>query len=151
MDKEDDMQIAPLDQIRGLAEHEDATAGVHLLADLWGCEPSILTDRSFLKELAIEAARRAGATVCEVAAVNFPPRTPLSRAGVTVVAVLAESHLSIHTYPETGYVAVDIFTCGSTCDTYKGYAHVKEKLSPARDSVTAIVRGDPERSLSAKP
>jgi S-adenosylmethionine decarboxylase len=130
---------------------EISTAGIHLCADLWGCNPAILIERTFLENVAIEAARRTGATLCEVVAVNFPPRMPQGLAGVTVVAVLSESHLSIHTYPETGYVAVDIFTCGPGCDTYKGYAYVKEKLSPSRDSVTAILRGNPQRSLSIEP
>ena len=145
------MQIAPLDQVRGLSESTHATAGIHLFADLWGCDPSILIDRTFLEELAVEAARRAGATLCELVAVNFPARMPIGLAGVTVIAVLSESHLSIHTYPETGYVAVDFFTCGPTCDTYKGYAYIKGKLAPTRDSVAVLLRGNPQRSLSATP
>jgi S-adenosylmethionine decarboxylase proenzyme len=110
-----------------------------------------LIDQSFLKDLALEAARQAGGTVCESVAVKFPPRMPIGLAGITVVVVLAESHLSIHTYPETGYVAVDIFTCGATCDTYKGYAHLKGRLAPTRDSVTIVLRGNPQRSLSTTP
>jgi S-adenosylmethionine decarboxylase len=145
------MQTAPIDQVGVISESRDATAGIHLCADLWGCDPSILTDQSFLKDLAVEAAQEAGATLCELVAVNFPPRMPADLAGVTVVAVLTESHLSIHTYPETGYAAVDIFTCGPTCDTYKGYAYIKGRLAPTRDSVTVVLRGNPNRSLSTIP
>ena len=143
------MQIATVDQVTRVPESTVSTAGIHLCADLWGCDPSKLMDRPFLKNLAVEAARQAGATVCEVVAVNFLPRMPIRLAGITVLAVLSESHLSIHTYPETGYVAVDIFTCGSTCNTYKGYAYIKGKLAPTRDSVTVLLRGNPQHSLSA--
>jgi S-adenosylmethionine decarboxylase len=128
---------------------DSGVAGTHLLGDLYGCDAARLTNREFLERLAVEAARRAGATVCDVAAVNFPRRSPEQPSGITVVAVLAESHLSIHTYPEAGYAAVDIFTCGESCDTGRGYAYIKEQLASASDSVTAIVRGTPRPALSA--
>ena len=141
------MHTATIDQLRFVPETTDATAGVHLCADLWECDRSIVMDKRFLQSLALEAAQRAGATVCEIVAVNFAPRTQTGLAGITVAAVLSESHLTIHTYPETGYVAVDIFTCGATCDPHKGYACIKEKLAPRRDSVTVVLRGNPKHAL----
>ena len=81
-------------------------AGVHVLAEFEGIDPHVLDNPEFLRETLGSAVTDAGATVCEVAAHRFAPH------GVTVVALLAESHASIHTYPELGAAFADVFTCG---------------------------------------
>src|SRR2546430_1636846 len=83
------------------------TRGVHVLADLWGCDPRLVDDRSFVVAALRRAAVAARATVLEVSAHRFEPQ------GVTASALLAESHVSIHTWPEYGYAAVDVMTCGT--------------------------------------
>ncbi|AGW14619.1 adenosylmethionine decarboxylase [Megalodesulfovibrio gigas] len=80
--------------------------GVHCLLDCYGCPRDVLDDVAGLETLVRRAADEAGATVLEVTSRAFSP------SGVTVLALLAESHLSIHTWPEQGYAAADCFTCG---------------------------------------
>jgi S-adenosylmethionine decarboxylase len=83
--------------------------GTHLLLTLRDCSAELLNDQDKLRELACAAADATGATVLERFTHAFNPQ------GVTVVLVLAESHASLHTYPESGIVFWDCFTCGSKC------------------------------------
>lgn len=81
--------------------------GRHVIIELWGCSDSI-NDASRVETAMRKAVDAANATLLDIFVHEFSPQ------GVTGVAVLAESHLSIHTWPEHGYVAADVFTCGST-------------------------------------
>ena len=78
----------------------------HLLLELYGCDCEKLNDESFLRCTLNRAAKLANATVLNLISNKFEPQ------GVTAIALLAESHISIHTWPESSYSAVDIFTCG---------------------------------------
>lgn len=84
-----------------------ATLGLHLLVEYWRCDPTILDDTKRLLELLKEAAAAAGTTVIHTHGHRFSPQ------GVSVVVVIQESHLSIHTWPEQAYAAVDFYTCGN--------------------------------------
>lgn len=81
--------------------------GRHVIIELWGCNDAI-NNSALVKEAMRHAVDAANATMLNLFVHEFSPQ------GVTGVAVLAESHLSIHTWPEYGYVAADVFTCGST-------------------------------------
>ena len=78
----------------------------HLLLELYGCDCEKLNDESFLRCILNRAAKLANATVLNLISNKFEPQ------GVTAIALLAESHISVHTWPESSYSAVDIFTCG---------------------------------------
>ena len=78
----------------------------HLLLELYKCDYEKLNDESFLRCSLNRAAKLAKATVLNLISNKFEPQ------GVTAIALLAESHISIHTWPETSYSAIDIFTCG---------------------------------------
>ena len=80
--------------------------GKHCILELYGCDPARLDDEAFLRSLITTAVQQAGATLLNLITHHFAPQ------GVTGLALLAESHLSIHTWPESGYAAVDVFTCG---------------------------------------
>jgi len=80
--------------------------GKHCILELYDCDRSRLDDEAFLRDTITTAARRAGATLLHLITHRFEPQ------GVTGLALLAESHISIHTWPESGYAAVDVFTCG---------------------------------------
>ena len=80
--------------------------GDHYLLNLYGCSYTILNDEFYLRGLLEDAAICSGATVIQIISKQFNPQ------GVTVLVLLAESHISIHTWPEKGEAAVDIFTCG---------------------------------------
>ena len=80
--------------------------GKHVVADLVGCDCTLLEEVSFLQREAASACAVAGATVLSVHGHKFEPQ------GATAMVLLAESHLSIHTWPEHRYAAVDVYTCG---------------------------------------
>lgn len=80
--------------------------GTHLVLEIWGVDAGRLDDRHGLERVLREASAAAGLTVLEAAFHRFEPQ------GVTGVLVLSESHVSVHTWPELGYAAVDLFSCG---------------------------------------
>ena len=84
----------------------DIPVGVHCILELYDCPPELLNDINFIKTALKEAAITAKSTLLDEVAHQFHPQ------GVTALALLAESHISIHTWPENGYLAADVFTCG---------------------------------------
>lgn len=108
--------------------------GRHLLADLFGC--SGLDDAALIEAAMRAAAAAAGATLLDVRLHAFGPG-----AGVTGVALLAESHLSIHSWPEHGYAAIDIFLCGRRHDPEAALAVLVARLGAARVEQRLIARG----------
>lgn len=107
--------------------------GNHLLIDLWGC--SHLQDIAHIEKTMHDAAAICGATVLEVKLHSFG-----EDAGITGVAILAESHISIHTWPETGYAAIDVFMCG-TCDPAKSVPIFEQAFISKTSKITACKRG----------
>ncbi len=108
--------------------------GLHLLIDFWGAKE--LTNQPLIERTLRKAAEDCGATVLNVMLHSFG-----ENAGITGVAILAESHISIHTWPETGYAAIDIFMCGS-CDPHKAILALKETFLPEKEKITDFKRGD---------
>ena len=84
-------------------------SGYHFLLKLSECASELLNDEEALKALVQEAAQATGATILQIISRKFEPQ------GITVLAMLAESHASLHTYPESNVVFWDCFTCGKTC------------------------------------
>jgi S-adenosylmethionine decarboxylase len=97
-------------------------AGTHLLVDLWGARN--LTDPELIDRACRDAALAANATVLHSHFHHFSPN-----GGVSGVVVLAESHISIHTWPERDFAAVDIFMCGG-CDPYRSIPVLKAAFAP---------------------
>jgi S-adenosylmethionine decarboxylase len=108
--------------------------GIHCLWELSGCPRDLLDDEATLRRCASEAVARAGATLLELTSHRFRPM------GVTVVALLSESHLSIHTWPETGFAAVDVFTCGEKTDPRAACQYLAESLRAERCRSQSITR-----------
>lgn len=108
-------------------------AGLHLLVDLWGANH--LDDPDHIDTSLCAAARAAGATILHSHFHHFSPN-----GGVSGVVVLAESHISIHTWPERGFAAVDLFMCG-TCDPYLSVPVLREAFAPASVRVDEMRRG----------
>jgi S-adenosylmethionine decarboxylase len=113
------------------------TIGRHLIAEFYGCNPDVLDDTERIRTAMLSAASAVGATVVGEVFHHFAPQ------GVSGSVVIAESHLSIHTWPETGYVAVDIYTCGGL-DPRPGFRHLAVALGAPSCRVQEIVRGLPE-------
>jgi S-adenosylmethionine decarboxylase len=107
--------------------------GKHYLLNLFDCDAILLDDEYFLRRLLKEAAEASGATVLTVSSHKFQPQ------GVTVLCLLSESHISIHTWPEESKAAADIFTCGS-CDPSIGCDILKSKLISANSKLIYIER-----------
>jgi S-adenosylmethionine decarboxylase len=120
----------------------DSPVGTHLLADLHGVEPDLLRDGSALESLLRRAAEVAGARVLYSHFHSFGAGD-----GVTGVVLLAESHISIHTWPESGLAAADIFMCG-LADPGRALKVLIDGLAPAHQSVHILARGFAERTAS---
>ena len=111
------------------------TLGRHVVAEFIDCNPARLENEGFLKRHAASACRQAGATVLGVHSHKFEPQ------GATVLVLLAESHLSIHTWPEYAYAAVDVFTCGESLRPEEAVYYLAEKLGATRCSILTLHRG----------
>lgn len=111
--------------------------GKHCILELYECDPSRLDDEVFLRDAITTAARRAGATLLQLLIHRFQPQ------GVTGLALLAESHISIHTWPETAYAAVDVFTCGDHTMPERACQALIRELGAARHKLTSFRRETP--------
>ena len=109
--------------------------GKHLLLELKDCNQEVLNDLTYLENVLVSAAQEAGATVLGKYFHQFAPQ------GVSGAVIIAESHLSLHTWPEHGYAAVDIFTCGDTVRTQRAADLLIEKLESKDPSTMEIKRG----------
>jgi len=107
--------------------------GKHLIAELWDAPAASLNDAALIRESLLAAAHQGGFTVLNVHVHEFSPH------GVTGVLVLAESHLSIHTWPEYGYAAVDVFSCGG--DPWAALDELKARLGVEHLEVRELDRG----------
>ncbi|WP_338769055.1 adenosylmethionine decarboxylase [Massilia sp. METH4] len=108
--------------------------GTHLLADLSGVAPALLTSCSRIEALLRAAAEAAGARILHSHFHTFGPGL-----GVTGVVLLAESHMSIHTWPEQAFAAIDIFMCGSTAPQ-RALDVLRDALAPADCRVRSVQR-----------
>jgi len=109
--------------------------GRHIIAEIYGCDAEILNDREKIEKIMVDAALAAGAEVREVAFHKFSPQ------GVSGVVVISESHLTIHTWPELGYAAVDVFTCGDHINPWDACNYMTEKFGATHITATEVKRG----------
>ena len=109
----------------------------HLLLELYKCDHEKLNDESFLRCVLNRAAKLAQATVLNLISNKFEPQ------GVTAIALLAESHISIHTWPESNYSAVDIFTCGQNMLPELASQYLIDALKAEEHSLRLIKRNPP--------
>ena len=109
----------------------------HLLLELYGCDYEKLNDESFLRCTLNRAAKLAKATVLNLISNKFEPQ------GVTAIALLAESHISIHTWPESNYSAIDIFTCGQNMMPELASQYLIEALNAEEHFLRIIERNPP--------
>ncbi len=106
----------------------------HVLYDLWVDDASLLKQVDAWREILLAAAKGSGATIIDYQFHQFSPH------GVTGFLLLAESHISVHTWPEEGLAALDIFTCGPM-DTNFIIARLRERFKPCRERLTTVNRG----------
>lgn len=108
--------------------------GRQLVVELWDCARWV-DDPDALRAALTEAVKRAGATLIDVQVHPFNPH------GVSGMALLAESHISVHTWPELGYVALDVFTCGERVRPEAAVEVFRDLFAPHQVSVVEIQRG----------
>ncbi len=109
--------------------------GTHLLVELRDCNPEILKDLNKVKGALVSAAKEAKATIIDVSFHKFNPF------GISGMVVIAESHLSIHTWPEYAYAAVDIFTCGDIIKPEVAARYLIEQFESKTPSIVEMKRG----------
>ena len=109
--------------------------GNHILVEITGCNPQVMNDVAFIEQTMVDSATIAGATVINSSFHHFSPY------GVSGVVVIQESHLAIHTWPEYGYAAVDLFTCGDEVDAWKAFDFLKESFGAKNYSALEMNRG----------
>jgi S-adenosylmethionine decarboxylase len=120
------------ERVRGMQAFD--TVGAHVLADFWGCQFEKLDDAELLMNSLRQAAKVAKMTILGEESFKFNPQ------GFTGILLLSESHISIHTYPEQGYAAVDVYTCGDGM-TEKAIDYLKEILQPTQVKEMQVRRG----------
>ena len=109
--------------------------GTHVILDLYGCPRASLDDIDFVSRALVRSVAESGATLIKPFFHKFAPQ------GVSGVAIIAESHFSIHTWPEHGYAAVDVFTCGDSIDVAHAVAVLRETFQPMCVQMNHFHRG----------
>ena len=121
--------------VLGSVQTVGSFTGQHVLAEMEGIDAGLLNDEALLRDILTTALDQAGATVLDVTSKRFEPQ------GVTVLALLSESHASLHTYPEIGSVFVDVFTCGHRADPEVAVRLLAEALHTPVVHAKTIRRG----------
>jgi len=109
--------------------------GRHLLLEMFDCDLDAINSLESVKGALVEAAKRAQATIVDVVFHEFNPF------GISGVVVIAESHLTIHTWPEYRYAAVDIFSCGEVLQPEVAANYLVEQFAAERTSIVEMQRG----------
>lgn len=112
-----------------------ASVGSHCILELHGCPPTLLDDKDAILDAIRRAAKLAKSTLLNEVAHRFEPQ------GVTALGLLAESHISVHTWPEIGYAACDVFTCGEEAEPEQACQHLVEALEADRYELRRVPRG----------
>jgi S-adenosylmethionine decarboxylase len=122
--------------------------GKHLIVELYDCDRSLIDRVDQVEAILVEAVKVSKATIIKPVFHQFNPH------GVSGVVVIAESHFSIHTWPEYGYCALDIFTCGEQIDSDLALQFLKQAFKAKSMSIVELKRGTldvPEGELKHKP
>ncbi|MBF2067468.1 MAG: adenosylmethionine decarboxylase [Calothrix sp. C42_A2020_038] len=141
--------ISTADRISSLEESKETLAdfttsspqelevpvGVHCILELYNCPMDLLNDIEFIKQTLEEAAKTARSTLLHRIAHQFHPQ------GVTALALLAESHISIHTWPENGYLAADVFTCGEHAKPVEACQYIARAFKSGKHLLMKLPRG----------
>lgn len=109
--------------------------GSHCILELHGCPHAILNDEALLRAAIVQASEKSLSTLLHLSSHSFEPQ------GVTAIGLLAESHISIHTWPELGYAACDIFTCGESARPAQACDFLAASLRAASHSLKVLPRG----------
>ncbi|WFO74948.1 adenosylmethionine decarboxylase [Desulfurococcaceae archaeon MEX13E-LK6-19] len=115
---------------------EDSVVGKHVYGDLYGVNPEVADNEELLREAVVKAAELAHMHLVEVKSWRFGGR----KGGVSVLALVIESHIAIHTWPEYRYATIDVYTCGGQSDPWKAFYYLIEILQPEEYTANYIDR-----------
>ena len=116
--------------------------GVHILGEMYGIDSTLLNDIKLLEKALKEGIESSGATICGVQSKQFEPN------GLTLLALLSESHASIHTYPDKNALFFDAFTCGDHCKPEAIAEALIKHLKPTDHNLNKVRRGAPSKDSS---
>jgi len=119
------------------------TLGRHIILEMWGCSRNTINSTEAVKEALVNVTRAINATLVDVMCHHFSPY------GVTGIAILAESHISVHTWPEHEYAAVDIFICGNDINLQDAVFCITQAFNAKETSKLELKRGDLFRKSTA--
>lgn len=122
--------------------------GRHLLIELYNCDSKILNDVHKVESIMVDAAKHAHARIVDVVFHTFNPH------GISGVVVIAESHLTIHTWPEFNFASVDIYTCGTEINPWRAYNYMAKRFKAKNMTAVEMKRGVlqlPSKLLKHKP
>ena len=111
------------------------TNGIHCIAELYDCPGDLLNDEAFIRQALRDAVGDGKATLLHEVSHSFHPQ------GVTALGLIAESHVAIHTWPEYGYAAVDVFTCGDRASAVAACESLVRSLKAGRHDLKRLDRG----------
>jgi S-adenosylmethionine decarboxylase len=112
-------------------KEEDRIIGLHVFGNLYDLDPKLATDLEYLKAVVLKAVDIAKMTLVEEKAWQFGGR----KGGVSVIALVTESHVALHTWNEYKYASLDIYTCGVHSDPHAAFNYVVQALKPKRHQV----------------
>ncbi len=125
--------------VKSVHSFDDASiVGKHCILELYDCDAGKINDEAFIRTSLTSAAKTAGAKLLNLITHRFNPQ------GVTGLALLAESHISIHTWPEHGYAAIDVFTCGKKTLPQRACEFLSDELEAKSSSLKSFYRESPE-------
>ncbi len=107
-----------------MRRHTRGIFGKHVYGNLYECDVEILADERQLREIVVEAARIAQMTIWDLKSWKFGGE----KGGVSVIALVVESHIAIHTWTEYAYATVDVYTCGENSNPHKAFDYIANKL-----------------------
>jgi S-adenosylmethionine decarboxylase len=125
-----------------LGERFLAPVGSHCILEMYDCSEALLNDADFVRQSLRDAAKQANATLLNEVLHQFEPQ------GITALALLSESHISIHTWPEVGYAALDVFTCGSHTDPEEACRYLIKAFQAGRHSIKKLRRNPPPTAIA---
>ncbi|MCD6324097.1 MAG: adenosylmethionine decarboxylase [Desulfurococcales archaeon] len=99
--------------------------GKHVYGNLYGCDEKLLSDSEYLREVVSEAARVGNMTLLDIRVWRIEP-------GVSIVGIVLESHITIHTWPEHGFAAVDVYSCGEHTNPEAAFKYIVKALKAKR-------------------
>ncbi|WP_075050645.1 adenosylmethionine decarboxylase [Ignicoccus islandicus] len=129
--------IANREILKSLERRDKGAAvyGKHVYGNLYNCDPKVLSDQRKLEEIVINAAKLGGMTLLDVKSWKIGE-------GVSVVGIVLESHITIHTWPELSFATVDVYSCGSHTDPERAFEYIVRELKAKK-----VVRGGADRSM----